>query len=126
MVSNSKNSKQLDQFREKHSPFMVDFSWFVDNFRGLQESLAELKDELAEIKASLINLPTPQQQLTTRENFTVPEFAAKVDRAEYTVREWCRMGRIHAEKLDDEEWRIPREELARYLDHGLLPARYLR
>lgn len=126
MVSNSKNSKpQLDQYRQNHFPFMVDYGWFEENFRVLQASIAELKQELAEVKASA-NAPVANEQLTIRENYTVTEFAAETGKCAYTVREWCRLGRVHAEKTDDDEWRIPREELARYRDHGLLPARYLR
>jgi hypothetical protein len=127
MVSNSKNSKpQLDHHRQNHFPFMVDYGWFEENFRVLQASIAELKQELAEVRASATPPPKPPQQLAERENYTVTELAAETGKCAYTVREWCRLGRVHAEKTDDDEWRIPREELARYRDHGLLPARYLR
>lgn len=52
-------------------------------------------------------------------------------RSEYTVREWCRLGHIQAEKAesgrgDAKNWKIPATELQRYLDHGLLSAVYIR
>ena len=49
-----------------------------------------------------------------------------VGRAEFTVREWCRHGRILAEKRPcgrgrSKEWMISHDELQRYRDEGLLP-----
>lgn len=66
-----------------------------------------------------------------REYFSVQEFADLVERDPYTVREWCRLERIHAEKCDTgrgdaKSWKISVDELARYQDHGLLPTRYFR
>lgn len=65
---------------------------------------------------------------TVRESYTVPEFAAVIDRAEFTVREWCRLGRINARKLNHGRgphcgWTIPHSEIARYQAEGLLPER---
>ena len=71
------------------------------------------------------------EQTVTREYYSVPEFADLVGHGEYTVREWCRLERINAEKCesgrgDAKSWKIPADELGRYRDHGLLPTRYLR
>ena len=68
------------------------------------------------------------RQPAVKECYTVEEFASLVDRAPFTVREWCRLGRINAEKTDcgrgnTEEWKTSHEELPRYLSHGLLPPR---
>jgi hypothetical protein len=57
--------------------------------------------------------------------YTVDEFGAIVSRASFTVREWARLGRIHAEKRTSgrgkyQEWVISHEELIRYQRHGLL------
>jgi hypothetical protein len=63
-----------------------------------------------------------------KEWYTTSQFAALkgVEKAEYTVREWCRWGRINAVKAQtgrgiDSEWRISHGEYVRYLNEGLLP-----
>ena len=60
-----------------------------------------------------------------RECYTVEEVAAMVSKTPYTVREWCRHGRINAVKRSErrggsELWSIPAEEVARYKNEGLL------
>ena len=86
------------------------------------EPLGECLDRLQRIEAAL-------RQLVTRESvkafYTVDEFGAMVSRAPFTVREWARLGRIHAEKRGSgrgkyQEWVISHEELIRYQRHGLL------
>ena len=57
--------------------------------------------------------------------YTISEFARLVCREEFTVREWCRRGRIRAVIVCSgrgllREWRISQEELSRYLGSGLL------
>ncbi|MHC4176017.1 MAG: hypothetical protein ACYSWU_00835 [Planctomycetota bacterium] len=85
----------------------------------------EMLNQLARIEAKLDSL---FRQPTVKGYYTVSEFARKVDRAEFTTREWCRLGRIRAEKRscgrgDSQEWSISHEELVRYQNHGLLPER---
>lgn len=60
-------------------------------------------------------------------HYTVSEFAGRVGRTPYTVREWCRLGRIHAERKSTgcgpyREWVISQQELIRYQTEGLLPS----
>ncbi|MDQ3330354.1 MAG: helix-turn-helix domain-containing protein, partial [Planctomycetota bacterium] len=50
---------------------------------GIEEVLVALRDFLAERK-------------TIKESYTTAEAAALLGKRPYTVREWCRLGRIHA------------------------------
>ena len=54
-------------------------------------------ERLEKIEAMLAVLVERQQ---VREWYSVEEFARIVGRAEFTCREWCRHGRIKAEKKD--------------------------
>src|ERR1700722_20556055 len=90
----------------------------------MSEETAILK-ELQEVKAMLVVLVERQQ---VREWYSVEEFARIVGRAEFTCREWCRHGRIKAEKKDSgrgayASWAISHAELLRFQREGLLPLR---
>ena len=66
------------------------------------------------------------EQKTAREWYTTEEFAERVGKAEFTVREWCRHGRIGARKRKSGRgrfcsWAIAHEEYLRYQREGLLP-----
>ena len=59
--------------------------------------------------------------------YSTAEAATALGRAEFTVREWCRLGRVRAEKKrcgrgQAGEWMISHEELTRVRNEGLLPA----
>lgn len=64
---------------------------------------------------------------TVREWYTPLEFARQVGKAEFTVREWCRAGRVRSAKKGSGRgrflaWVISHDELLRYRRDGLLPA----
>jgi hypothetical protein len=68
------------------------------------------------------------ERQTVRDWYTTEQFAKLVGKAEFTVREWCRLGRVHAQKRNSGRgafpaWVISHEELLRYQREGLLPAR---
>jgi Helix-turn-helix domain len=68
------------------------------------------------------------ERQTIREFYSTEEFARLVGRSEFTVREYCRLGRIKAEKRMSGRgaypaWCISHDELLRFQRQGLLPLR---
>lgn len=85
-------------------------------FEELVERLARIESILAELVA----------QRAVKEWYSTSELAAMLQRAEFTVREWCRLGRIRAVKRQcgrgaAGEWMISHAELVRTRNEGLLP-----
>lgn len=83
-----------------------------------------LEERLTKIEAMLAVLVGRQP---ARDWYSVEEFARIVGRAEFTCREWCRGGRIVAQKKASGRgahagWVISHTELLRYQREGLLPA----
>ena len=82
-----------------------------------------IEERLDRIEAMLAVLVERQ---TVREWYTTEQVAQLVGKSEFTVREWCRLGRIHAEKRRTGRgahpaWIISHEELQRFQREGLLP-----
>jgi hypothetical protein len=68
------------------------------------------------------------EQRTVKDFYTTHEVAESVGKAEFTVREWCRLGRVAASKRacgrgKFQEWIVSHDELTRLRNEGLLPAR---
>ena len=89
------------------------------------DQLQFVLDRLQRIELSLAALVEKQ---TVRDWYSTGEVAKIVGKAEFTVREWCRLGRVHAKKRQCgrgqfQEWMIAHEELLRVQNEGLLPAR---
>ena len=89
-------------------------------------------DFVAPILARLERIETALETLiqlrTIKDFYSTAEIAETLGKAEFTVREWCRLGRIHAQKKQHgrgahAEWVVPREELERFQREGLLPIR---
>lgn len=64
---------------------------------------------------------------SVKDFYEVEEFARLVGRECFTVREWCRLGRLNAQKRQSGRgahpaWVISHQELLRYRRDGLLPA----
>jgi hypothetical protein len=83
----------------------------------------ELLARLQKIESLLAALV---EQRTIKEWYTTAEVAVLLGRAEFTVREWCRLGRVRATKKQcgrgqAGEWIIGHEELTRVRNEGLLP-----
>ena len=81
-----------------------------------------LEERLEQIEALLAVLVERQ---TVREFYTTHEFAKTIGKAEFTIREYCRLGRLRAEKRQSgrgayPQWVLSHAELERYRRHGLL------
>jgi Helix-turn-helix domain len=84
--------------------------------------LMTLEQRLENIETMLIVLVERQQ---LREWYTTREFARTVGKADLTIREYCRRGRLRAEKRNSgrgayPQWVLARAELERYQREGLL------
>ena len=82
-----------------------------------------VEEQLEEIRSMLAVLVERQ---TVKDFYEVEEFARLVGKAAFTVREWARLGRIHAAKRKSGRgafaaWVISDAELQRYRKEGLLP-----
>jgi hypothetical protein len=80
-----------------------------------------IEERLQKIESMLAMLMEHQQ---SREWYSVAEFARVVGRSAFTCREWCRRGRIHAEKKESgrgahASWAISHAELQRFQREGL-------
>jgi Helix-turn-helix domain len=87
-------------------------------------SIEERLDRIESMLAALV------QRQTIKDHYEVEEFSRLVGKAAFTVREWCRNGRIRAEKKNSGRgafpaWVISHQELLRYQREGLLPIRSL-
>jgi len=95
--------------RGKESPIMTDDTIILTELRELKAMLAVLVE-----------------RQTVKAFYEIEEFARLVGKAEFTVRQWCRLGRIRAEKKlsgrgAHVRWAVPHAELLRYQREGLIP-----
>ena len=84
--------------------------------------MKELLEKLERIEAKLDALA---QQRILQEYYSTGAVAEILGKSEFTVREWCRLGRINAEKREcgrgrSGEWQISNDELERIKSYGLL------
>ena len=89
----------------------------------MQPTTDELLDRLSRIETLLASLV---EQRIVKEWYSTAEVATLLGKAEFTVREWCRLGRVQADKKKcgrgkASEWIISHTELTRVRNQGLLP-----
>ena len=94
-----------------------------DEYAAIVDLLSRIDAGMNEIRDLL------RDQRTIRDYYTTEEAAKALGKAEFTVREWCRLGRIRAEKRRSgrgkyQSWVIPHAELQRFQREGLLPAKH--
>ena len=86
--------------------------------------MSTIEERLERIEQALLLLVS---QKMVKDLYTTAEVAEILDKAEFTVREWCRTARVVAGKRpcgrgNSAEWVISHEELQRIRNEGLLPA----
>jgi hypothetical protein len=94
------------------------------DFDVLFRKIEEVRDEILQRIEERFTQQAVQQP--AKEFYTTAEVVEIVGRADYTIREWCRLGRIAARKKPcgrgrGGEWLISQEELTRYRNEGLRP-----
>ena len=94
----------------------------------MNSSIDDVIERLARIEQALLDIV---QQRAAKEWYSITEAAEVLGKAEFTVREWCRLGRVRGSKRScgrgvSQEWILSHEELQRIRNEGLLPdpARY--
>lgn len=91
------------------------------------ESISYKLDRLLTVLERIdINISSMANQQRKQDWYTTAETADLLGVAEDTVRDWCRFGRIHAEKKGsgrgpNKGWAISHDEIERYRKSGLLP-----
>jgi hypothetical protein len=83
----------------------------------------EERDERLLRMEQMLSLLVERQRI--KDFYEIDEFAKLVDKAPFTVREWARLGRIHAEKRKSGRgpstaWVVSHQEWLRYQREGLL------
>jgi hypothetical protein len=86
-------------------------------------SAASSQERLERIETTLNSLI---EKKSPKEWYTTEEAAKVLGRAPWTVRQWCRLKRVHAKKRScgrglSPEWIISHEEILRIQNEGLLP-----
>lgn len=92
----------------------------------MEEVLHRLNEVLHRLGLIEEGLGVLVSQQPAKEWYTTAEAAELLERAEWTVREWCRLGRVNANKRlcgrgVSQEWIISHHELMRFRNEGLLP-----
>jgi hypothetical protein len=88
---------------------------------NLDTALTNLAERMAALEERLKAIQVGQVE---KDWYSTEDVAALMDRAPWTVREWCRHGRIKAKKrAGTDRWVVSKEELERLMNHGLLPAK---
>ncbi|WZO96113.1 DNA-binding protein [Isosphaeraceae bacterium EP7] len=93
-----------------------------DNTQDIAARLDRIEVQLVEMRNLLVS------QRTLKDYYSTAEVAVELGKAEFTVREWCRHGRVRADKRHcgrgtSKEWMINHDELTRIRNEGLLPLR---
>jgi transposase len=97
------------------------FSFLEAAMNSTLPTLEAVMAKLAQIEEVLVSLV---REKTIKDFYSTAEVAKLVGKSEYTVREWCRGGRVQATKKAyargaHPEWLISQAELTRLRNEGL-------
>jgi excisionase family DNA binding protein len=89
----------------------------------VSDEILQVLQRLDRIESALATLVERQ---TVKDWYTIEDVAKMLGKAEFTVREWARNGRINAEKKGSgrgkfQAWVVSHAEVLRYEREGLLP-----
>jgi len=89
----------------------------------LLERIEHVLERLARLEAAGLS----SEQRKAQAFYSTADAAKILGKAEFTVREWCRLKRVNAKKRScgrglSQEWMISQAELERIRSEGLLPA----
>ncbi len=82
-----------------------------------------VEERLERIETLLVQIV---EQQTVREHYSVEQAAKILEKTAFTVREYCRLGRVNARKKRSgrgkhDNWTLSHEEILRVQREGLLP-----
>lgn len=101
----------------------------VESLGGTMDNITtehNLADRLERIERTLLQLV---RERVVQEYYSTADVAKILGKSDFTVREWCRLGRVYAEKRpcgrgNSKEWMIAHDELERIQSEGLLPRQW--
>ena len=102
-------------------------TFFIGAAKQIENRQKQIVQRLDQIENRLDAPKAKESDPTAGKKWFTPAEAAKIlERRPFTVREWCRHGRIKARKRNvgrgaEASWEISLEEIERYRNHGLLP-----
>lgn len=91
-----------------------------ERLERMEEAILRLETVLNEVRTAL------GERASIKDSYSTAEVAKLLGKRPFTVREWCRLGRVRAEKTysgrgAEPEWRLSHDEVVRVRNEGLLP-----
>jgi hypothetical protein len=112
---------------------LATYRGWCDGFLHAEKGLATVEQQANRIEQVLERLDKLEALLTdllqrglVKDWYSTEEAAAILGKAKFTVREWCRLGRVRCRKKNTgrgkhQSWVIAHEEILRIQREGLLP-----
>ena len=94
------------------------FAQRVSTMRGIEEAFVAIVERLDLIIEQLTR-DREREEDKDRQRFTTSQAAKRLNKSPWTVREWCRLGQVRAERIklgrsgNRLEWRINADEVIR-------------